>query len=612
MLSFPKVLFAVLAVLFFCLPVLKIPSVQAADMLLVKTKLDIFSISEDEYLRNNSDTKFPLDSLKNNEYVSFSFELKNNASTPYTINSMYVTVNRVEKIRWDPVVVPAKTTLNYHLNFKSMQEFGKGTFTVSLFINEKKADAKTFTFTEGKNNNNNIVSTSTVQNAGMLLVKTKLDTFSISEDEYLKNNSGTKFSLDSLKNNEYVSFSFELKNNASTPYTISSMYVTVNRVVKMRWDPVVVPAKTTLNYHLNFKSMQEFGKGTFTVSLFINEKKADAKTFTFTEANNNNNIVSTPIAPAADMLSVNSVLNIYNISNNNYLRNNTGTTFALDSLNDNEYVAFAFDLKNDGSTPYRINSIYVTVNREEKIRWVPTVIPAKTTSYYHFDYNYMKEYGKGTYLVSLYINDKRVDSKTYLFTGSKNITNNTGNTVPSSFSGFIEGLKRDGVIKGNGTVTNHDDFTNEWAQLGWYQWYHMDNSNRFVLGAHVSWDSASLTPNTFDSGCGVIFNAGQNSVDNHLLASVRMDGLIYINGFRNRNWLSYGNYRYGSPSTKGEADFALVVDNDKASIYINGNRIVRKAELPVMGDEIALCTLSGTNLDYGTRCTWKDFFVYKW
>ncbi len=247
MLSFPKVLFAVLAVLFFCLPVLKIPSVQAADMLLVKTKLDIFSISEDEYLRNNSDTKFPLDSLKNNEYVSFSFELKNNASTPYTINSMYVTVNRVEKIRWDPVVVPAKTTLNYHLNFKSMQEFGKGTFTVSLFINEKKA--------------------------GMLLVKTKLDTFSISEDEYLKNNSGTKFSLDSLKNNEYVSFSFELKNNASTPYTISSMYVTVNRVVKMRWDPVVVPAKTTLNYHLNFKSMQEFGKGTFTVSLFINEKK---------------------------------------------------------------------------------------------------------------------------------------------------------------------------------------------------------------------------------------------------------------------------------------------------------------------------------------------------
>ena len=48
------------------------------------------------------------------------------------------------------------------------------------------------------------------------------------------------------------------------------------------------------------------------------------------------------------------------------------------------------------------------------------------------------------------------------------------------------------------------------------------------------------------------------------------------------------------------------------TVYVNGNRIVRKAELPVMGDGISLCTLSGTNLDYGTRCEWKDFFIYEW
>ena len=315
---------------------------------------------------------------------------------------------------------------------------------------------------------------------------------------------------------------------------------------------------------------------------------------------------------AADILSVKSTLNIYSISGDVYLRNIPGTAFSLDSLNNNEYVAFAFDLTNKGTFPYGIRSMYIQVNGGEKINWDPSTVPAKTTSYYHMSNYYMKEYKAGTYVVDLYINDNKVDQKTFTFIGSNKSDSNASNTVPSSFAGFIEKLKKDGIIPGKGKVTNHSDFTNEWAQLGWYQWYHMHDSNRFVLGAHVSWKSASRTPNSFDSGCGVVFNEGEPGVNNHLLASVRMDGNIYISGKRNGNYLSFGHYYYGQPSTSGEMDFALVVDNDKVSVYVNGNRIVRKAELPVMGDGISLCTLSGTNLDYGTRCEWKDFFIYEW
>ena len=91
-----------------------------------------------------------------------------------------------------------------------------------------------------------------------------------------------------------------------------------------------------------------------------------------------------------------------------------------------------------------------------------------------------------------------------------------------------------------------------------------------------------------------------------------MDGLIYFTGLRNNYYLSYGTYRYGKASTKGSADFTLVVDGDKAIVYVDGERIVTKANFPMMGDSVGICTLSGTNKDYGTRCTWKDIYMYKW
>ena len=180
------------------------------------------------------------------------------------------------------------------------------------------------------------------------------------------------------------------------------------------------------------------------------------------------------------------------------------------------------------------------------------------------------------------------------------------------FHGFLEELAEDGVIAtADGESIYYGDYEDEWAQINWYQWITFEQSNRFVLSANVSWASASQTPNNFASGCGVIFNAGPGSTD-YLLASIRMDGLVYFDGARNKRALSYGTYRYGPASTKGSADLVLVVDNDRATIYMDGQRVVRKAGLQVMGDLVGLATLSGTNKDYGTRCTWKDIFFYTW
>lgn len=181
-----------------------------------------------------------------------------------------------------------------------------------------------------------------------------------------------------------------------------------------------------------------------------------------------------------------------------------------------------------------------------------------------------------------------------------------------AFYDLLDELEDDGLIgTTDGEATYYGDYEDAWAQIDYYQWITFQHADRFVFSADVSWASASTTPNNYAAGCGLVFNEGDGTV-NHLLASVRMDGNIYFSGIRNYNYLSYGSYKYGSASTKGSARFTVVVDNDRATIFLDGRRIVRKADLPVMGNGVGLATLSGTNKDYGTRCTWKDIFFYTW
>ena len=179
------------------------------------------------------------------------------------------------------------------------------------------------------------------------------------------------------------------------------------------------------------------------------------------------------------------------------------------------------------------------------------------------------------------------------------------------FSDLLAELEEDGLISGDGSTIYYGDYENAWAQIDYYQWITFQEAERFVFSSNVSWASAISTPNFFDAGCGLIFNEGDGNA-NHLMASIRMDGNIYFSGIRNYNYLSYGAYKYGAASTKGSANFVVVVDRDKATIYLDGKRIVRKADLPIMGNGVGLATLSGTNKDYGTRCTWEDIFFYTW
>gem|GEM_PF-1875629 len=162
-----------------------------------------------------------------------------------------------------------------------------------------------------------------------------------------------------------------------------------------------------------------------------------------------------------------------------------------------------------------------------------------------------------------------------------------------------------------GTYFFADDYVGEWAQMYWYQWESLAETqvSDFVIRTKVSWNSASDTPQWSDSGCGFVFR--EQDSDNHMKANLALDGFTYINGYKAGQWLSYGKKQYSSHSTSGSVYFTLAAEGGNIAIMID-DAIVHEASNVLLTDPgyLAYVVVSGTNKDYGTRCTFEEVELF--
>ena len=181
-----------------------------------------------------------------------------------------------------------------------------------------------------------------------------------------------------------------------------------------------------------------------------------------------------------------------------------------------------------------------------------------------------------------------------------------------SFHDLIEQLKLENSIpQENGRFLFLGDYADSYANMGYLSAVQLWEAERFVFSSKISWESGFQTPDTMTSGCGVFFNAASDSGD-HLMVSVRMDGNLHISGSRSYSYLSYVRIPWQNPSVEGEAELSVIVDGKELSVYINGQKMWQRGDMPVMGDAAGLAVLSGTNLDFGTRCSFTDISIYTW
>ena len=159
-----------------------------------------------------------------------------------------------------------------------------------------------------------------------------------------------------------------------------------------------------------------------------------------------------------------------------------------------------------------------------------------------------------------------------------------------------------------------DDFKEEWAQLGWYSWWLLnDTTSDFFMKAHFKWTSAYKSADI--SGCGFVFAVEQN--DNHYAVFLDKSKVYFLES-------TYYTRRYGPTRGTGvvdfenpadhpiEADFTLIVKGAYAYVLVNEQNVgeYTLAQSKNLRGRLGLSLLSGTNKDYGTRCEMTNLHLW--
>jgi len=171
-----------------------------------------------------------------------------------------------------------------------------------------------------------------------------------------------------------------------------------------------------------------------------------------------------------------------------------------------------------------------------------------------------------------------------------------------------------GYLKTNdGMTIELDDFSYDWAQLGWYNWLPLgEAASDFFLSAHFKWDSAYQ--NSDISGCGFIFSLQEN--DDHYAVFLDRSKVFFLITDRARGFSSPVSPTRGTGIVNfdypAEADFILIVKDHSAYVLVDGE-VVSEYTLaqsrPLRGN-LGLTVLSGTNRAYGTRCEMTDLHLW--
>ena len=179
----------------------------------------------------------------------------------------------------------------------------------------------------------------------------------------------------------------------------------------------------------------------------------------------------------------------------------------------------------------------------------------------------------------------------------------------------VERYVKDGSLpEGSGTFTALPDYDNNWAQVEYYTWAKTGLSPvNFVVESDLAWDSASSISNWDLSGCGFAFRVNDDTHE-HYMIFLALDGNV-------RSFASYkgylqrmGNAYFGKVDIpQGKAHLAVAVNGSNYTVYVN-DKLVKKytgfANQLTKG-YLAYTLVSGTNKDFGTRCTWSNGVLWE-
>jgi hypothetical protein len=169
----------------------------------------------------------------------------------------------------------------------------------------------------------------------------------------------------------------------------------------------------------------------------------------------------------------------------------------------------------------------------------------------------------------------------------------------------------------DGKFTEYDDYKDEWAQLGWYQWWPLDQvDGDFYVSGHFKW--ASAYRNADLSGCGFLFAIQENN--DHYAVFLDRSKILFLDSNQSSSYSrpvgttrGTGIVKFDNPFDKPvEADFTIILKGAYAYVLVDGEVVgeYTLSQSRLLKGYVGLSTLSGTNKDYGTRCEMSNLHVW--
>ena len=110
---------------------------EGAANLSAEGVIRIYSISNEQLIRNTRSVQYSLGDLKPDEYLSFTFNCTNSSPIPYDVKSAYAAINGGEHANWASHVLDAHSTRSYHIYNIHMGKLGPGTYDVDFYFNDE-------------------------------------------------------------------------------------------------------------------------------------------------------------------------------------------------------------------------------------------------------------------------------------------------------------------------------------------------------------------------------------------------------------------------------------------------------------------------------------------
>jgi hypothetical protein len=154
------------------------------------------------------------------------------------------------------------------------------------------------------------------------------------------------------------------------------------------------------------------------------------------------------------------------------------------------------------------------------------------------------------------------------------------------------------------------DWEESWAKIDWYQSFPTGFSARnFVIRARANWDTASPISNWFATGCGFVF--AYRDLQNHHMAFMALDGTARLYRWQGGQFNETYHFFRKMDIPSGSAQLMLVVDEDWINLFVDGEEAARWQDPSLISGDIGLTLNSGTNKDFGTRCSLKNIELWE-